>query len=81
MRFIPDATSESLSSFIRDTVKPGSTIHTDGWSGYNQVASFGYDHQITVVVGAAPIRSPRRSTPVQLRRNTSVHPAGAYPLG
>jgi len=49
MRFIPDATSESLSRFIRETVKPGSTIYTDGWNGYNQVASFGYDHQITVV--------------------------------
>ncbi len=49
MRFIPDATSESLVSFIRDTVKSGSIIHTDGWSGYNQVESVGYKHQITVV--------------------------------
>jgi len=49
MRFIPDASGDSLIGFIRDTVESGSSIHTDGWSGYSEIESFGYEHQKTVV--------------------------------
>ena len=49
MRFIPDASGDSLIGFIRDTVESGSSIHTDGWSGYSELESFGYEHQKTVV--------------------------------
>ena len=49
MRFVPDASGDSLIGFIRDTVEPGTIIHTDGWSGYSGVESFGYEHQKTVV--------------------------------
>lgn len=31
MRRILDASAASLSSFVRDAVEPGSTVHTDGW--------------------------------------------------
>jgi len=49
MRFIPDASGDSLIGFICDTVESGSSIHTDGWSGYSELESFGYEHQKTVV--------------------------------
>jgi len=48
MRYIPNASSESLSNFIYDVIQAGSTIHTDGWSGYNNLESLGYDHEVTV---------------------------------
>ena len=48
MRYIPDASSESLTNFICDVIQPSSTIRTDGWSGYNDIKSFGYNHEVTV---------------------------------
>ena len=44
---IPDVTGESLLQFIRDTIEPGSEIHTDGWSGYRGLAAAGYRHEVT----------------------------------
>lgn len=49
MRFIPDASNDSLVGFIGDVVQPGSTIRTDGWSGYNELESLEYNHEITVI--------------------------------
>ena len=49
MRFIPDASDDSLTGFISDVVQKKSTICTDGWSGYNRVESLGYNHEITVI--------------------------------
>ena len=46
LRRIPDASSESLLSFIQDVVEPGSTIRTDAWSGYNQLNTLDYNHDI-----------------------------------
>ena len=34
MRVIPDASAASLHPFVRDSIVPGSTVHTDGWQGY-----------------------------------------------
>ena len=34
MRQIADASAKSLVPFVRDSVAPGSVIHTDGWLGY-----------------------------------------------
>lgn len=33
-RQIPDASADSLVPFVKDSVKPGSVIITDGWKGY-----------------------------------------------
>ena len=33
MRPIPDASAESLHSFVEKCIEPGSTVHTDGWQG------------------------------------------------
>jgi transposase-like protein len=48
---IPDASAESLHRFIRESVAPGSVIHTDGWRGYSGIETQGYVHQITVLKG------------------------------
>jgi transposase-like protein len=47
MRVIPDASGDSLHSFVKDCVEPGSTVHTDAWLGYSGLAKAGYDHEIT----------------------------------
>jgi transposase-like protein len=47
MRQIPDASAESLIPFVRDSVAPGSIVHTDGWLGYLPLKSNGFPHQIT----------------------------------
>lgn len=41
---IPDASGDSLKSFVQDKVTTGSTIRTDDWGGYNRLVSFGYSH-------------------------------------
>lgn len=48
MCYIPDASSKSLTDFINDVVQPDSTICTDGWSGYNDIKSLGFNHEVTV---------------------------------
>lgn len=51
MRCIPDATSGSLLSFVQDVIEPGSTVVTDGWSGYARLSSQGYKHEVKVLRG------------------------------
>lgn len=46
MRFVPDASSNSLIPFVRDVVAPGSAILTDGWSSYSGLSYLGYSHKI-----------------------------------
>ncbi len=53
LRQIPTAASEYLLPFIRDSIVPGSTVHTDGWQGYASVESNGYRHEVTVLKGNA----------------------------
>jgi transposase-like protein len=50
-RQIPDASAASLEGFLLESVAPGSTIHTDGWKGYNGLTGTGYVHQVTVMKG------------------------------
>jgi len=49
MRHIPDASGVSLMPFVRDVVTRGAVVHTDGWSGYNNLRKHGYIHQKTVL--------------------------------
>ena len=44
MRHIPDASGDSLVPFVCDVTAPGS----DGWSGYNGLATHGFTRKITV---------------------------------
>ena len=49
LRHIPDASATSLTSFIQDSIEPGSLLHTDGWRGYAPIATYGYKHKVTLV--------------------------------
>jgi transposase-like protein len=51
VRQIPDASSESLIPFVRDSVAPGSIVHTDGWLGYSPLRSNDYTHEVTSLKG------------------------------
>ncbi len=51
MRQIVDASSASLTPFVRDSVAPGSVVHTDGWLGYLPIEKEGYQHKITFIKG------------------------------
>ena len=43
---IPDASADSLASFVSTMVEPGSVIKTDDWSGYTTITRLGYKRQI-----------------------------------
>lgn len=45
MKVIDDASSASLHPFIVETIEKGSTIVTDGWSGYNGLSEKGYTQE------------------------------------
>lgn len=47
LRYIPDASAESLMPFVEDSIEPGSVIHSDGWLGYLPLETRGYRHRIT----------------------------------
>jgi transposase-like protein len=46
MQVVPDASGESLSGFIEANMERGSTIVTDGWSGYLPVCEKGFAHAV-----------------------------------
>ena len=43
-RVIPDGSAKTLHAFITDNVAVGSTVITDGWSGYRGIEAAGYSH-------------------------------------
>ena len=43
---IPDASSDSLNTFIEANIEPSSTIITDGWPSYNEIRQKGYNHKV-----------------------------------
>lgn len=48
MCIIPDASSESLHSFINENIEQGSNLITDGWSGYSGIEQYGYTREVHV---------------------------------
>lgn len=46
MQVVPDASGDSLLGFIEANVGYGSTVITDGWSGYSQVPGKGFKHSV-----------------------------------
>jgi hypothetical protein len=46
---IPDASAESLHSFIDQAIEPGSIIISDGWEGYTGLETKGYAHEVRVI--------------------------------
>lgn len=51
LRRVPEASANSLQAFLEDAIAPGSLIHTDGWAGYDRVATRGYRHRVTWLEG------------------------------
>jgi transposase-like protein len=51
MRQVFDASAESLIAFLRDSVEPGSIIHTGGLLEYLPVERNGYRHEVTFLKG------------------------------
>jgi len=49
LRHIHDASAACLTSFIKESITPGSLVHTDGWGGYVGLAALGYRHKVTVI--------------------------------
>lgn len=49
LRRIPDASRDRLHGFIRDSVEPGSVVHTDGWESYAGLTE--YRHEVTILKG------------------------------
>jgi len=43
---IPDASAGSIEKALADGVEPGAVVRTDGWKGYNDVATLGYTHEV-----------------------------------
>ena len=52
IRRIPDVTAKSLTPFVRQAVEQGSTVHTDGWPGYNELEKHGYTRRRTVLAAS-----------------------------
>ena len=53
MARIPEATRAYLHGFIRQTVEPGSLVHTDGLPAYAGLKTLGYEHKVSVLLGKA----------------------------
>lgn len=59
MRRIPDASADSLQSFVQEVIEPGTEIHTDGWHGYDRLRANGYRHRVTYLRGQHELASER----------------------
>jgi transposase-like protein len=46
---IEDVSGEGLVGFIEAVVEKGSSIHTDGWSGYSTLFAKGYKHKVKTI--------------------------------
>lgn len=46
---VANASGKSLHGFIKESVDPGSQVHTDDWKGYHGLGKVGYSHKITNV--------------------------------
>jgi transposase-like protein len=49
LRRIPDVKAKTLTVFVADSAESGSTILSDGRSGYRPLTGMGYQHEVTVV--------------------------------
>ena len=49
MQRVPDASAASLTPLVCDAVEPGSTVHTDGWKGYDDLPRQGYQREKTIL--------------------------------
>lgn len=52
MQHVSDVSGNSFVPFVPDVVEPGAMIHTDGWSGYNDLPEHGYTRKKIVLSGS-----------------------------
>ena len=45
LQVIDDASGDTLCDFVTTSIAAGTTVHTDGWSGYKRLRRLGFDHQ------------------------------------
>jgi len=53
LRHVPDVSTESLGSFVRDVAEPGTVIRTDGWRSYARLEAMGFEREV-VTLSASP---------------------------
>ena len=58
MQVVPDASKESLQTFIAANIENGSTIITDGWTSYASIAENGYVHIVPPKYTVADEQNP-----------------------
>jgi transposase-like protein len=58
LRVIPNASEATLTAAVAELVEPGSTIRTDGWSGYNGLEAAGFVHDFVEHAEEAPGEDP-----------------------
>lgn len=45
MQVVEDASTATLTGFVREVVEAGAVVHTDGWNSYRRLSKLGYDHR------------------------------------
>ena len=78
---VADASAESLSLAVQDTVEPGSMVRTDGWGGYGQLTSLGYAHAVvrgTSEVGENLLRLAHRAASLLKRWLLGTHQGAVH---
>jgi transposase-like protein len=45
LRFVPDRGARELTKFVQENVAKGAVVRTDGWTGYDDLATLGYAHE------------------------------------
>jgi hypothetical protein len=51
LRQVPNRGALALSTFVQESVAPGTMVITDGWQGYDPLRKLGYDHQKAIIGG------------------------------
>lgn len=82
LRRVADASADSLTAAVKESVEPGSTVRTDGWSGYSALASKGYTHTVVrqdVAVGENLLPLANRVAALLKRWLMGTHQGAVHP--
>lgn len=51
LRLVPNRSGKTLTEFVKENVVKGAVVRTDGWDGYDGLATLGYAHEPLVLDG------------------------------
>lgn len=51
LQVVPDHCMDTLTNFVKENIAAPTTIHSDGWQGYNELRELGYKHKPLVLSG------------------------------